>query len=289
MIHRDPHCPLSTTSTFSRAGVSTTLPNSLHLAQRIHTSPHTTFQGLYTHSGQSYASTSPLESLEYLHQERDLALSFRETLLASGIPVPHISIGATPSATAAAYEIGAGEDLSESAKSRWEGVTEIHAGNYIFMDRQQIQTRSVSGGENGCAATVLTRILSLYPDRKTLLIDAGALALSKDTAPQGGFGHVIGTGEKESGEGGWTLVKISQEHGIIEGPRTEEEWERVRIGEVVRVVPNHACLTTAGYPFYVVVEGGNREVESGGVRLKSQEAEGEELVIVDVWVPVRGW
>ncbi|RUS16936.1 putative serine dehydratase domain-containing protein, partial [Jimgerdemannia flammicorona] len=264
---------------YSRAGVPPTNPSSLHLAQRLHTSPHTTFQGIYTHSGHSYSSTSPLESLEFLHQERDLSLSFRSTLLASGIPVPHISIGATPSVTSASQE--SSEDLRETSKSRWEGVTELHAGNFIFMDRQQIRTRAAIRGEADCAVTVLTRVLSMYPDRGTILVDAGALAMSKDSTMQGGYGQVLGT-RGEDGEDGWTLTKISQEHGIMSGLRTAEEWEEVKVGEVMRVVPNHACLTAACFPFYVVVDGRGREATRGGVREREGQGEVEELVVVDM-------
>ena len=38
-----------------------------------------------------------------------------------------------------------------------------------------------------------------------------------------------------------TLSKISQEHGIINGP--EEEIRKISFGDVVGILPVHSCLT----------------------------------------------
>lgn len=59
-------------------------------------------------------------------------------------------------------------------------VTEIHPGNYVFYDRTQMLLGSCTPSD--CAATVLATVLAHYRDTHRLLIDAGALALSKGKA-----------------------------------------------------------------------------------------------------------
>lgn len=59
-------------------------------------------------------------------------------------------------------------------------VHQVHPGNYVFFDRQQAAVGAC--GEGDVAVTVLTRIVGHYAAH--MLCDAGALALSKDTAPQ---------------------------------------------------------------------------------------------------------
>jgi len=100
------------------------------------------------------------------------------------------------------------------------------------------------------------------------MCDAGALAVSKDTGPLSGYGHIVWP-ERLSH---WNLGRISQEHGTL--VRTDGDGstglDDVCIGDLVRIVPQHACLACASYPWFYVVEDGGDE-------------------IVDVWVPCKGW
>ena len=102
-------------------------------------------------------------------------------------------------------------------------------------------------------------------------IDAGALALSKDISanerwPQVGYGSVCDPDSMEPLEG-LNVAKVSQEHGVI--PVTgEDDYARLPVGSLVRVLPNHACITAAAYDRYHVVEG---------------------TQIVDEWDRVNGW
>jgi len=103
--------------------------------------------------------------------------------------VPVVSVGATPTC---------------SRGRNWAGCTELHPGNYLFYDVQQVAAGSATWAD--CACAVLTRVISVYPDRRRLLVDAGGLALSKDTAPAGypGYGRILGHDDL-------ILRKVSQE------------------------------------------------------------------------------
>lgn len=114
------------------------------------------------------------------------------------------------------------------------------------------------------ACHVATRVAGIYPERRMLLIDAGALALSKDAGPthlpdfEGGYGYVRGFPDLK-------IVRLSQEHGMV---AVEEGFDRFQIGQILEIVPNHSCLTAAMFPEYVTLDGG---AISGSIK------------------PVRGW
>ena len=134
-----------------------------------------------------------------------------------------------------------------------------------MLDLQQLATSLISHSD--ISISVLARVVSTYPLRGEAMCDAGALAVSKDTGPMKGFGHVVHPQHLRH----WDLGRVSQEHGtLVRRDTSSEEGEEVKIGEMVRIVPQHACLACAGYPWYYVIEDGGDEV-------------------VDVWVPCKGW
>ncbi len=206
--------------------------------------------GLYTHAGHSYDSRSTNAAVDFLKIERDAALAYKKYLDENGVSFENVSIGATPTCMAAG--------LVDS--SELDGITELHAGSFVFNDRQQLATELLD--ETGLAVTVLCRVASRYPERGSLLMDGGALGFSKDSAPQGGFGAVVGRPN-------WKIMKLAQEHSVVTDVSVED-FQNVNVGDVFRVVPNHSCLTAACYEFFLVIEDNGDE-------------------IVDVWVPVKGW
>ncbi|ORX51901.1 hypothetical protein DM01DRAFT_1336896 [Hesseltinella vesiculosa] len=233
----------------ARAGAAIHNEDSLALARRLVSSPILNVKGLYTHAGQSYACRDTETAIAALQSERDAAIAYQAYLRENGIQIEACSIGATPTVMAAGL----------ADPSVLQGVTELHAGAFAFMDRQQVATSLAADAD--VAITVASRIASRYPERRSILLDAGALAFSKDPAPQGGFGEIVG---KEH----WKLNKVAQEHGVVtEVPL--EDFADAPVGKLYQVRPNHCCLTAACYEFFLVVEGGEQ--------------------IVDVWVPVRGW
>ncbi|KAJ6632879.1 D-serine dehydratase [Pseudolycoriella hygida] len=235
---------------YGRAGAAIYNDESLNLAQRLISSSILNVIGLYTHAGHSYDSRSIDVAVDYLKSERDAALRYKNYLLEKGVHFEDISIGATPTVMAARYV-----DQSEL-----NGITEIHAGSFVFNDRQQLATQLPD--KSNVAVTVLCRVASRYPERGSLLMDGGALGFSKDTAPQGGYGTVVG---KPS----WKIVKLAQEHSVVTDV-SADDFQHVNVGDVFRVIPNHSCLTAACYEFFLVIEENGDE-------------------IVDVWVPVKGW
>ena len=163
-----------------------------------------------------------------------------------------LSVGATPTAHAI--------DLFKS--SGLPGVLELHAGNYCCLDLQQYATKMTP--LDSVATSVLTHVISSYPHRREAMCDAGAIAMAKDGGPLPGHGRVVWP-ERLAG---WDLGRMSQEHGTL--TRRRDDAPEVRLGEMLRIVGQHACVTLAAHPwFYCVDEGGD--------------------VVTDVWVPWKGW
>jgi D-serine deaminase-like pyridoxal phosphate-dependent protein len=224
---------------YHRCGVEPHAPEASEIPRRIASSKNLTFAGILTHAGHSYHCASRGEVLALARHERDLMVGFARTLRGDGLDVPTISIGSTPTITAIDH---------------LEGVTEIRPGNYIFFDAFQATLGSC--GFADCALTVLASVVHRDHARRKIVIDAGAIALSKDRGaveldPRCGYGHVL---DLEGNELNLRVGAVSQEHGQIE-VEDEAAFERLRVGARVRVLANHSCLTAAQHSHYNVIEG----------------------------------
>jgi D-serine deaminase-like pyridoxal phosphate-dependent protein len=93
--------------------------------------------------------------------------------------------------------------------------------------------------------------------------------MSKDSGPAGGYGEVVGSNGR-----GWRLGRLSQEHGIlVASPKASAKPEPLKLGSMVEIVGQHACLIAAAHPWYYVVD----------------SREGDGRVVKDIWVPWKGW
>ncbi|KDN36640.1 hypothetical protein K437DRAFT_276760 [Tilletiaria anomala UBC 951] len=170
------------------------------------------------------------------------------------------------------------------------------------------------GAMSDVAFSILSTVIAEYPARASTsktnklewhpsghvqpgdeaMCDAGGIAMSKDQGPFGGLGHVIWPTDRI----GWEISRASQEHGVLalrkgDTSKWQAEWayprrssssrsnesdaeepKAVCIGDKIRIVPQHACLTAAQYPWYYVVDS---EDETKGSTVK------------DVWVPWKFW
>lgn len=233
---------------YHRAGVDPDDAESVVLARAIARSPAVRFHGLLTHAGHSYHARTVEEIRRVAGEESSAVTRFRER---AGIEPLIRSIGSTPTA---------------SVVERFEDCDEVRPGNYVFYDAFQATIGACTLAD--CAVSVLATVIGAYPERRTLLIDAGALALSKDLGPDHidpsfGYGLVC---DESLRPVPMKLIALSQEHGKIEADANAIAQHP--IGSRVRVIPNHSCLTAAMYDAYHVIENGK---------------------LVDEWKPVRGW
>ena len=227
----------------SRAGVSPGSPEFYALIDVLLKSSAIILHGFYGHAGNAYASTSLSEASKFLSGEvaavNDAARATLELISHSTpsatLTQPFIlSVGSTPTAHAASVETR--KTLSQAL----HGTLELHAGNYPMLDLQQQHTMLID--RTRISQRVQATVISYYPGRGTdgtdeALIDAGAIAFSKDTGPSGGYGDVIGHP--------WQLSRISQEHGILTRIDKSDSNESLKVGMLVNIVGQHACLIAA--------------------------------------------
>ncbi|GGC68215.1 alanine racemase [Siccirubricoccus deserti] len=213
----------------------------------------TRLAGVLSHSGHSYNGRSTEDMAEVAEAERAGITAAAARLRASGHAVPIVSLGSSPTALHA---------------RRMDGVTEVRAGVYMFGDLFQAQLGT--HGIEDIAVTVLASVIGRSPVRNTLLLDSGALALSKDRSTQAapkdwGFGRVLdAAGVPLPGEA--FIARAYQEHGEVQAAAP---LPMLPIGARLRVAPNHTCLTAAAHDRYHVVDGGAE--------------------VIAVWDRVNGW
>jgi D-serine deaminase-like pyridoxal phosphate-dependent protein len=217
---------------YHRAGLDPEAPATLALARRLAASPTLRFDGLLTHSGHAYHARGRAELRAVAEQERRAVAELRARLANEGIDVA-ASVGSTP---------------AMSAVTSLVGVQEARPGNYAFYDGMQVGIGACAATD--CAVTVLATVVSSQPGASHCVVDAGALVLSKDTAPQlpaAGFGTVYDDYASGTLLSGAQLSGLSQEHGTL--------VPRLPVGTRLRLLPNHSCLTVACFDEYHVVRG----------------------------------
>lgn len=222
-----------------RAGVAADDPARIvEIGRILHSAPGTELRGVMTHAGLSYACRSPDALRAHSEQERSRAVAAADALRSAGLPAPVVSIGSTPGALFA---------------ERLDGVTEVRAGVYMFMDL--VMTDLGVCSEEEIALSVLATVIGHRRDLGYLLVDAGGLALSKDkgpASPKPGYGSLWDAATARPL--GLAVASTNQEHGLV--PASDADFARLPIGARVRIAPNHACMTAAAHDRYHVVEGG---------------------------------
>jgi len=141
-----------------------------------------------------------------------------DALAARGLQPEIVSGGSTPAAFGSDHV---------------HGLTEIRPGTYIINDRTTAVIGACSLAE--CAYTVLATVVSTAVPGQAV-VDAGSKALSREDIRGGdapGFGALVDRPE--------VVVKgLSEEHGILDLSNTD--W-RPRVGDRVRIIPNHVCVS----------------------------------------------
>jgi D-serine deaminase-like pyridoxal phosphate-dependent protein len=142
---------------------------------------------------------------------------FLETLERAGLPPGVVSGGSTP--------------------TLWHshlipGLTEVRPGTTIFNDRSTVASGACGAEE--CAYTVLATVVSTAVEGQAV-VDAGSKALAREELrpESGGYGALLGREEV-------VVRAVSEEHGILDLSATT--W-RPAVGDLVRIVPNHVCVS----------------------------------------------
>ncbi len=226
---------------YPRCGISPEGQAAINFVKRIVEKPHLDFKGILTHAGHSYNATTVDEIKKIARHEQDVMIRFAKALTAESnkLSPEVVSIGSTPTVC-----------FTDTFQ---EGITEIRPGNYVFFDYTQVALGSCKVKD--CALTVVSSVISTNPGR--FIIDAGATALSKDLGPTHieqtpCYGKIFKDYDRVELDSGVLIESLSQEHGKV--VYQESASKKYDFGEMVRILPNHSCLTANLSDKYQVVK-----------------------------------
>lgn len=188
---------------FHRTGVQTPT-DAADLAEIVASLPGLRFTGLMTYPTNT--------------ESRPWLCTARNEIERRGLTVECISGGGTPTAFSTHL-------IPE--------ITEIRVGTYVFGDRSCIHNHSVALAD--CALRVLATVVS-RPTRDRAILDAGTKTLTSDPVhgtDQTDYGLIV---EYPAAR----ISALSEEHGHVDISGCVRGLE---VGEVVSIVPNHACGT----------------------------------------------
>ncbi len=186
------------------------------LAQAIDQTQGLTFGGLMTLP----KNGARRQMAEFLEDARD-------KLTRSGLDSRIISTGGTP-------DMWKDEGLAN--------ISEYRAGTYIYNDRMQVAAGSATADD--CALTVLATVVST-PTGDRAMLDAGSKALTSDLLGLEGYGEVRALSAAR-------IYATSEEHGFLDVAKVND---KPKVGDLVRITPNHVCPVTNLFDKVVFVRG----------------------------------
>jgi D-serine deaminase-like pyridoxal phosphate-dependent protein len=158
------------------------------------------------------------------------------------------SIDALASAGLAPEVVSGGSTPTVWNSHRVAGLTEVRAGSCIFNDRESVSHGSAAWED--LAYTVLATVVSTAVPGQAV-VDAGSKALSKEVrSDDGSFGALLDRPEV-------VVSALSEEHGVLD--LSKSSW-KPRVGERVRVVPNHVCVSVNLQDRLLALDGSSLDV-----------------------------
>lgn len=181
---------------------------------------HAAFAGLMNFGGSSYLVADIEEVPHVGREEAERTVETAEMIRESGLDVPEISVGSTPSAASAVSV---------------PGVTELRVGTYIFNDATQVSLGVAELAD--CAQTICTTVMSAPADGR-IVIDAGSKSLPKETMCRftAGFGVVLGYP-------GLVIERVSEEASVLTWS-VSDHVDPPKVGDQLQVISNHCCSAT---------------------------------------------
>jgi len=207
----------------------------LTLARQFCRLPGIAFAGIYAHESGGKPTPESLEGVA--RQTAALTAETAQLLAQAGIPVHHVSVGASPTLRAMCSLLQGG---------RFPEITEIHPGHCAIGDIWHV--RALANPREACAAAVLCSVMSAV-DPRQVIIDAGYKTFGADSLIQyrdqpGFFQEGRPSYGSIQGRPDLWLGKISAETAAVQ--YTDPDMvlgKRLRIGERLEIIPNNATLS----------------------------------------------
>ena len=228
---------------FHRCGINPSAADAPDRVAFVASLPGLNFRGLLSHAGQAYHAQSEMELEHMAMREAEMMSDLAERASLAGAKIDEISVGSTPTARFIGKQVKQVERFAP---------TEMRPGNYVFLDRTQVALGAAT--LETCAMFIEATVVSRpAPDR--VILDSGAKTLALDGAR--GFGTFPGHGLvlHMDGTPDETLLieRLSEEHATVKALAPT----RLKVGDRVRVLPNHACVVTNLMDELVMAENGS--------------------------------
>lgn len=192
------------------------------------------FIGVVTHPGHVYSCLDSECVARVARETSRIMASVALSLRNEGFDLEIIGTGSTPTIDF---------DLKDPT------YTHLFPGNFVYYDRVQAEVFG-SAKLDDCALTVLTTVVSIpeHSGGRLAVVNVGSKYLGLDRGAHGvelvrGFGRLVEHPKV-------LVVKLSEEVGVID----IEEDNSIRVGEKVRVIPNHACVVSNATSYIVFHE-----------------------------------
>ena len=212
------------------------------IVSRVEVAEKLQFLGFLTHSGHTYNARNYKE-IATIHNDCLVKMATLEKQYKERFPNLMISVGDTPTC---------------SVMDDFGVATEIRPGNFTFYDLMQYQITSCSLDE--IAVAMACPVIAKHPKRNEIIIHGGGVHFSKDVLEFEGVGKVFGFVVADDKGLGWStpiegvyLKKLSQEHGTITAP--DEFIENCQIGDIIKILPVHSCMTADLMKRYLSTDG----------------------------------
>jgi D-serine deaminase-like pyridoxal phosphate-dependent protein len=229
-----------------RSGVTPEDPRLIEIA-RILRDGGAELRGVMTHAGGSYDASGPAGLEAAAAHERDAVVACARALRGAGLACPVVSVGSTPTAHFA-------RDLT--------GVTEARAGVFVFFDMMMAKLGVCRIDD--IALSVLTTVIGHQARERALIVDAGWMALSRDSdglADASAHGHGQVCSLQGAPYSDLIVTRTNQEHGVVSvRPGSRARCPELPIGTRLRILPHHACAAAAQHERYHLCNGDNRVV-----------------------------
>ena len=211
---------------FHRCGVDPESPRALDVVKGVNDLSGLKLCGLLSHAGHSYTAASAHDIAAIADREIAILRLLAARAAEAGVTIAEISVGSTPSARFIPLQ---------------KGATEMRPGNYVFYDRTQVGLGSTT--LEACAMHVIATVVS-RPVASRVVFDAGSKTLTSDGARSfgsaTGFGLVFPDLETDKPMGSIAIERLSEEHAVA---RVLPDCP-LKVGDRVRILPNHACTVT---------------------------------------------
>ena len=200
---------------FGRCGVANAQA-AVDLARQIEKLQGAHFGGIMFYPGHMMV---PLERQNELLPLVNAAVeSAYDALTSAGFQINVVSGGSTPMA----YR-----------STEFSHLTEIRPGMYLLNDRNMVEGGFATLDQ--CALTVLTTVVSKAVANRVIL-DGGSKTFSSDRLLTGNHtGHGLVLADSDA-----LFFGLSEEHGHLDVTNSSYNY---RLGERLRIVPNHVCTT----------------------------------------------